>query len=77
MAINKKIKVEFPVVKKLPEVFIGKNSANNNKKKGNIKLLLKFKLSEFLFFKKIVIKLIMIIKIVINPTIPISESISK
>ena len=76
IAINKKIKVVFPVVKKLPDVFIGKNSTASNKAKGIIILFSNSRLRSFLLLKKFVNKLNTIIIIKIKPTTPNSLRIS-
>ena len=47
------IKVVFQVVKKLPDVFNGKNSMINKRANGKIILFSKFKLKLGLFLKKI------------------------
>ena len=77
MAINKKIKVVFPVVKKLPEVFTGKNSTANNKANGTTILSSNLRLRAFLFLKNFFTKLNKMKNINIKPNMPNSLRISK
>ena len=51
IAIIKNIKLAFPVVKKLPELFIGNISTKNIRRNGVIKFLLKSKTDVKQYFK--------------------------
>ena len=77
-AIIKNINVAFPVVKKLPVLFIGNISTKNKNIKG-VMVWLYFNLESVKYFLKKEIYKVMrkIEEIIKKPTIPVSVKISK